>query len=225
MARERTPEQLREWIRTGHPWKSKDMEELYAKVPEVWTFGEPDEIFRLEKVAEQVAQWFPKLNRDKMATDVLDAGCGKGRLTLMLAHQGFGYVQGVDISSTAIEYATKIHKTERVQYKVGDLREMSVAEEEWDIITPVEFFYFLTHDEASEVARKLVYSLANPGLIVMSDHMRKKKWSIELFTKHGLKVLHETRYSHDASNNYSSKGQAPIPSKQGYRVVTLGKGI
>lgn len=223
MARERTPEQLRGWIKSGHPWKSKDMEELYAKVPEVWEFSEPDEQFRAQMIADAAFEWSRRLNIK--VENILDLGCGKGVVGDHLQSRFRASIVGVDISSTAINVARKRNVANGRKFEVWDARYAELGGNFWDLVTPAEFFYFLTEEEADTVAGKVVKSMSERSLVVMSDHMRKKKWSTHLFTKHGLRELHQARYSHDESVDYAAHGKAPIDSKQSYRILVLGKGV
>lgn len=68
---------------------------------------------------------------------VLDAGCGEGVLSVMLARKGCTVV-GVDLSEPNIvackEYAAKEGETERTEFLVGDIEHMNFPDHSFDYV-------------------------------------------------------------------------------------------
>jgi ubiquinone/menaquinone biosynthesis C-methylase UbiE len=66
---------------------------------------------------------------------ILDLACGYGRLTILLAKQGY-HIEGIDITPSLITEARKVAKRERVNtsFKVGDMRKLPYENESFDAI-------------------------------------------------------------------------------------------
>lgn len=71
----------------------------------------PDHLGRYEFAAKRVSG------------NVLDAACGCGYGSRLMS--GLSTVKGIDIAPDAIEFANSIHKNDRVQYEVADVRHVS----------------------------------------------------------------------------------------------------
>jgi 2-polyprenyl-3-methyl-5-hydroxy-6-metoxy-1,4-benzoquinol methylase len=73
---------------------------------------------------------------------VLDFGCGLGRHSIYLAHQGFN-VTAIDSSETAIHYLIKWAKKEKLDIStyVGNLNLNSIAHRQYDLIVSINVIY------------------------------------------------------------------------------------
>lgn len=81
--------------------------------------------------------------------DVLDAGCGTGRVTRLLAERvPRGTVLGVDGSARMVEEATRqlADLADRVRFRQADLRELEVDEPVDLIVSTATFHWILDHD-------------------------------------------------------------------------------
>jgi len=79
---------------------------------------------------------------------VLDAGCGTGRVTRLLAERlPDGRVIGVDAAPSMIEQAREtLGDDERVELRVGDLRDLDLDREVDAIFSNATFHWILDHD-------------------------------------------------------------------------------
>jgi trans-aconitate 2-methyltransferase len=79
---------------------------------------------------------------------VLDAGCGTGKITrLLLERLPRGRVIGVDASAAMVERAREaLGSDQRVELRVGDLLELSLAEPVDAVFSSATFHWILEHD-------------------------------------------------------------------------------
>jgi ubiquinone/menaquinone biosynthesis C-methylase UbiE len=101
-------------------------DELYKRLRAEGESGWSTEVHIQEKIKEGLSKHAPKSGR------LLELGCGDGELSLRLAERGFE-VYGVDISSTAIEWA-KEKAGERnlpVDFSVGNVLDLKEYQDEF----------------------------------------------------------------------------------------------
>ena len=77
--------------------------------------------FQMGRWSRRLAPLFIDFTGITAGNRVLDVGCGTGNLSLSLAQRReFGSVQGLDFSSTYVDYATRQNCDPRVTFQVGD---------------------------------------------------------------------------------------------------------
>lgn len=95
---------------------------------------------------------------------VLDLGCGEGYCTRILSKKG-GIMTGIDISAQMIEIA-KSYK-DGIDYLVGDIVTTDYGEN-WDMITAVFLFNYLTTQQSYCVLQKCWSALKENGVMQFS---------------------------------------------------------
>jgi len=91
--------------------------------------------------------------------DILDAGCGSGRTMQELA--GYGAVQGVELSESAVEVARARGVGEVV---IGRLEELPWPEESFDLITCLDV---IEHTPDDRVTLRELHRVTRPGGVLL----------------------------------------------------------
>lgn len=117
------------------------------------------------------------MNQD--ATSMLDIGCGAGNYTLkMLSELALTNITLIDLSKPMLERAEErinnLYSTSEVEYKLhliqGDIRNIDLGSEHFDIITAAAVFHHLrTDDEWERVFAKCVNAVKPGGSIWIAD--------------------------------------------------------
>lgn len=129
----------------------------------------PEERFYAELylgfIAEAINEWFSRNER----TDILDAGCGQGRITIPLALMGHS-VTGVDFAKETIATARRNAEGMGVQptFILANLREYLAAatQASFDCVICLEVLYMLADHE--QLLAGLVSALKPGGLLALS---------------------------------------------------------
>lgn len=77
--------------------------------------------------------WRLMLGRIDKSKRIGDFGCGTGQFALLAMREGFTYERGIDFSPRSIEVAKKINPGNEYKFLVGDLRDGSIYNFEYDI--------------------------------------------------------------------------------------------
>jgi 2-polyprenyl-3-methyl-5-hydroxy-6-metoxy-1,4-benzoquinol methylase len=96
---------------------------------------------------------------------VLDLGCGEGYCTRILKEKGAICLTGIDISERMIEIAQS-HRDE-ICYYVGNVLSIDYGHD-WDLITAIFLFNYLTVQQSYCVLQKCWHSLKENGQILFS---------------------------------------------------------
>lgn len=114
---------------------------------------------------------FLNTHRHEIGPRVLDAGCGPGNLTAILAAEGFD-VTGVDISSNAIENARGRLKERGLtaNLEVGDLSKLRFKDGEFDTVINMHVLSHFSWEEAKEAFAELTRVLKLGGLLFLRAH-------------------------------------------------------
>ncbi|WP_406348081.1 class I SAM-dependent methyltransferase [Streptomyces sp. NBC_00144] len=133
--------------------------------------GEAFEGFKALPLAQYVeAPSFLGIVGDVTGKRVIDLACGTGFYSRELKRRGAADVFGVDISGEMIAAAEGIEKTGPlgVRYQVGDVADLSLADERFDVATAVMLLnYAETVEEFQHLCRKVHESLKSGGEFFM----------------------------------------------------------
>ncbi|MAI66732.1 MAG: hypothetical protein CMJ26_02500 [Phycisphaerae bacterium] len=123
-----------------------------------------------EQSAVQVASILEELGNSPQ--DVLDVGCGNGRLLVPLAQAGHR-VLGIDVDKQAVESASKVCKdaSVAVQLKTGCLFSLLPLADKVDAIVCCGHTFMLLHaiDDALEALCLFKRSLRKGGVVIFDD--------------------------------------------------------
>ncbi|MGW2813516.1 class I SAM-dependent methyltransferase [Streptomyces sp. NPDC001415] len=140
-------------------------QEMYDEI------GEAFEGFKALPLAQYVeAPSFLGMVGDVAGKKVIDLACGTGFYSRELKRRGAADVFGVDISGEMIAAAAGIEQADPlgVLYQVGDVADLSLAEERFDVATAVMLLnYAETDAEFEHLCRKVHESLKSGGEFFM----------------------------------------------------------
>jgi SAM-dependent methyltransferase len=129
--------------------------------------------YRLMFDAEESHWWYVSLHNlitgiveqeaRKGALQVLDAGCGTGRLCQLL--QGFGEVSGCDISATALDLCRERGLDRLFQ---ADLNSAELRSRYYGVITSIDVLYHLAIEDDSRVVQKFHDALRPGGVLILN---------------------------------------------------------
>lgn len=102
--------------------------------------------------------------------DVLDAGCGEGYCSRVLAERGPKSLVGFDASSEMIELARRQEQEERrgVRFEVGDIRNIRFADAAFDVAIAVFVFNYLSLADTERALGELHRVLRPGGRLVFA---------------------------------------------------------
>jgi GT2 family glycosyltransferase/2-polyprenyl-3-methyl-5-hydroxy-6-metoxy-1,4-benzoquinol methylase/spore maturation protein CgeB/Tfp pilus assembly protein PilF len=146
-------------------------------------FGE-DGHLGLEKTGERVipgltelSLYIPHVKRYLLAQTfasgkrVLDAGCGAGYGTKLLANVA-ERVDAVDIDPEAVAFCQRTFVDEKIDWSVGDLRSFEPVENTYDLVTSFEVIEHLTREEIPGYLERIRTSLKPGGVALISTPNR-----------------------------------------------------
>jgi 2-polyprenyl-3-methyl-5-hydroxy-6-metoxy-1,4-benzoquinol methylase len=128
---------------------------------------------------EPVIPYFLKILGDVSGLIIIDAGCGEGYLSRILARRG-AQVTGIDISTRLIEIARAKDPESKITYQVADLSQsLPGYERHFDLIVShlvlndvYDYRGFLaTLGAVTKSGGRLVFSLNNPYSFVVRGHI------------------------------------------------------
>jgi ubiquinone/menaquinone biosynthesis C-methylase UbiE len=127
---------------------------------------------------------------------ILDAGCGTGRMSRYLTHRGCS-VQGVDLSPGMIAVARRVHPD--VTFSVGSLADLPFPN---DLFAGVLLWYSIIHTPPPGLQRVITEStrVLRPGghLLIGSQAGRGTQDVSEVYRRHGHEItLERYRYTAD----------------------------
>lgn len=128
-----------------------------------------------QKLWEDLVYFTPFI---KDGQDVLDLGCGNGRLIELLGEKHINYT-GVDISSNLIYEAKKreYNKNINVEFKVNDILNIDIPEKKYDLIILVAVLQHIPKAFHKEIIVKIHKSLKDNGVLLMTNwNMWQKKY-------------------------------------------------
>lgn len=99
-------------------------------------------------------------------TSILDLGCGFGWFSRWAADQGARRVVGIDVSDRMLERASADTQTTAVEYRRGDLAELALGDERFDVAFSSLAFHYLS--DVAELFRTVHTALRPGGWLVFS---------------------------------------------------------
>ncbi|MCV0393501.1 MAG: methyltransferase domain-containing protein, partial [Nitrosopumilus sp.] len=118
---------------------------------------------------------------------VLDAGCGTGYGSYLLAQKGAKSVLGIDTSKEAITFCKNNFKINNVQFKEDDCTNPKVSDSSIDVVIAFEILEHLKNPEQFLSHAKRI--LKNNGLLILSTPNKK--------TYNSVNPFHEKEYSRE----------------------------
>lgn len=100
-------------------------------------------------------------------SDVLDLGCGNGRLLYYLEKQGFRSYLGVDQSEALLQLARSKHPDQ--PFYLSDMSELSHLDQKFDSIFVIASFHHLPPDAQLKALKEWKKLLKPGGMIFMSN--------------------------------------------------------
>lgn len=100
---------------------------------------------------------------------VLDAGCGVGYGSAMLARAGAEEVVGVDVAEAVVEVARE-QEAPGINFTVGDVRDLDMEDDRFDLVVCFEVIEHIT--DGQRVIEELRRVLAPDGVLVISSPNR-----------------------------------------------------
>jgi SAM-dependent methyltransferase len=105
---------------------------------------------------------------------LLDAGCGTGRVSIELARRGLAGV-GEDLEAAMLGQARR--KAPELDWRLGDLATLSLAKLFDCIVMPGNVMIFLTPGSETAVIHNLTHHLKENGLLVAAFELTPKPWT------------------------------------------------
>lgn len=103
------------------------------------------------------------------AAKVLDVGCGPGNAAKLLAESDKDFeILGIDLSTEMINRARANVVSPRVNFFVGDIREMDLKGKEFDAVVASFCLPHLTNEEAEKLIGDIGVILTTGGLLYLS---------------------------------------------------------
>lgn len=125
-------------------------------------------IKRTDQEREKYLLGFLENYQQEIGPRVLDAGCGPGNCTVLLARAGLD-VTGVDFSSNAIERARE-RLGNRANLEVGNLLKLRFKNEEFDTVVNMHVLSHFSWEKARQAFAELSRVLKPGGLFFLRVH-------------------------------------------------------
>lgn len=133
-------------------------------------------------------------NSDKL--NILDLGCGNGRLTDMMAQKG-NYVVGVDNNYDVINKAKRVYP--HLEFKLMDALDLQ-SNRKWDIVFSNMVFHWI--DDHDALLKKISKALKQSGVLICEFGVKGNTESIENAVK---EVLNERGGNFKSRFNYTTE--------------------
>ena len=119
---------------------------------------------------------------------VLDLGCGTGKMTRLLAKQGYDMI-GVDMSEDMLGIAREHEESEGILYLLQDMREFELYGTVKAVVSVCDCMNYILEPEELLAVFKLVNNYLDPGGIFVFDMNTPWKYREEL----GIQTICENR--------------------------------
>lgn len=175
------------------------------------------------------------LERYKLATNyvrnklVLDAACGAGYGSKMLASSGAKFVTSVDISSECLLNAKKTYCDKKIDFVQGDVTRLPFENESFDVIISFETIEHIKN--GSEWIKESARLLKKDGIFIVSTPNRSVTNPGTFFEERPLNVYHQYEYNTEEFigellkkyDLLSIYGQTFVNAKDTYYTQTMRK--
>ncbi|MDD5073732.1 MAG: class I SAM-dependent methyltransferase [Candidatus Shapirobacteria bacterium] len=163
------------------------------------------------------APFFKKIREHlKPQSKILDAGCGEGNVSLILA-KNHHRVWGIDLSKKAIalaeKRAKKLNLEKHATFYIGNLEKLTINKK-FDVIFCIEVLEHVRNDE--KVIKNLFSHLKSGGLILITVPSKSAPlYKLKSVKKYDTKIGHLRRYC--------QKELIEKLKKAGFKQITLKK--
>lgn len=180
-------------------YKSSDFEELYQNYPNPW--GLTRDIAPIEScarydnmIAHILKYCQDEINTGKIPWHFAELGCGEGFFADYF-HRKFPthFIHGFDISSTAIERATKIFGRPDIYFYQADLALPTQFMGLYNCVIYADFLYYIESREGKINAANFATTQLPPGgFVLVVDRSRRMINTSRLFCPLGFDCLEES---------------------------------
>jgi SAM-dependent methyltransferase len=115
------------------------------------------------KVLHELVDYTIKKNKKEDKINILDAGCGTGRM--MEICQKYGTVTGVDYSADAVHFAKKRGLN---NIEIGDLNNYQFENETYDTVVCLDVLYHSAIQNDLAVVEKFYHALKDDGILIIN---------------------------------------------------------
>lgn len=128
----------------------------------------------LVKDDESTKSWVDFIQHHIKGKRIMEVACGSGEITIALAKKGY-QVDASDLSHEMIEEAKKKANSDKVHWKVMDMRNLK-SETQYDGILCLcdSFNYILNLDEVKSMFQQVYESLYDDGIFIMDMHSKDR---------------------------------------------------
>ncbi|KAI5925311.1 putative methyltransferase [Camillea tinctor] len=146
-----------------------------------------------------------KMLPDLKGLTILDLGCGLGWFARYAIERGATFVRAIDLSENMLKKARGMPNNGSIKYERGDLDELNLPKEEYDLVFSSLAFHYLANlpglmqeiGKSLKPTGRLVYSVehpirtapSNPSFLVHSKG-DGKFWVLDDYQKEGPRVTH-----------------------------------
>jgi 2-polyprenyl-3-methyl-5-hydroxy-6-metoxy-1,4-benzoquinol methylase len=143
--------------------------------------GYYDEVYRRGRGV----QWFWHDERFKQVLQnlpprvarILDVGCGPGTF-LGQFHGRYQRAVGIDIATQQIAYAQQRYEGTGAEFRVGDLRDQTMADQGFDAIVSIEVIEHLPANDVQHFLRLIYGALQPGGMAVLTTPNYRSTWPL-----------------------------------------------
>lgn len=114
------------------------------------------------RILDDLVEYYVKIYNHKNSINILDAGCGTGRIISKLSK--YGNTFGIDASPTAIEICQSKGLT---NVKIADLNEWQ-SEKEFDVIISLDVLYHQSFINIDKIIKSFHNSLRSNGVLILN---------------------------------------------------------
>ena len=141
-----------------------------------------------------VLTYVKNINNDLNPKNVLDFGCGDGRLTLEMKKNGVPKITGIDISEQALNYAKTFNQSSNGNVKlISDFNE--IKDMKFDLIVAMEVLEHIEENQLPEIIHNLSKILDENGKFLIT---------VPTLNKKPIPEKHYRHYNLDILNNHVS---------------------
>jgi 2-polyprenyl-3-methyl-5-hydroxy-6-metoxy-1,4-benzoquinol methylase len=161
-----------------------------------------------------------KLLQVKDDDTILDAACGSGVLTELIAQRSKAKITGVDFSEPAIDFCNNKYQSANVEFIRLDLQENYFSPDSFDKIVMLEVLEHLTPETANAIFKTLYSYLKVGGKLVLSTPNKNSFWPLIEFLLDALKLTPKMKGEQHVKL-YNKKTLRRILTDAGFKVTNI----